>query len=349
MINIWWIGCQVYKNPLKSYKVIVKLIRRINKMIDIKKLVRAYKIDGKYVWDMFHPSWPSAGFNRFFKSHLLETQPVTGNEQTLRRLLIAITKRCPLQCEHCSEASTLNNKDVLSYEEFIEKIDPYVQKGVGQLIYSGGEPLNRFDDLLGFLAYFKDRCNQWIYTSAYGLTLEKALQLKKAGLDGAAISLDHHLEEGHNTFRGNKNSFHWVLEGIKNLHSAGVFVSINVCPSRDYIESGGVMKLIELVKNLEVPIINFLEPRSVGNYQDKDVELHQSHTDYLENLSNKFNFNRNYFTYPTILFPAAARKHMACGGGRLYMLLDYDGTLYPCPFCKVKITSFKPEIALCKA
>ena len=163
---------------------------------------------------------------------------------------------------------------------------------MGQLIYSGGEPLSRFEDLLKFLAHFKERCNQWVYTSAYGLTFEKAQQLKKAGLDGAAISLDHHLEEGHNTFRGNKNSYYWVLEGIKNLHATGIFVAINVCPSRHYIDSGGIPKLIDLAKKLEVPVVNILEPRAVGNYQDKDVELHQSHKDYLQNLSNKYNFNR---------------------------------------------------------
>ena len=71
MCNIWWIGCKIYRNPFTSFKVIVRLIRRISNMLDIKNLVRAYKIDGRYVWDMFHPSWPSAGFNRFYKSHLL--------------------------------------------------------------------------------------------------------------------------------------------------------------------------------------------------------------------------------------------------------------------------------------
>ncbi len=349
MCNIWWIGCKIYRNPFTSFKVIVRLIRRISNMLDIKNLVRAYKIDGRYVWDMFHPSWPSAGFNRFYKSHLLELQPVTGNEQTIRRLLIAITKRCPLQCEHCSEAATLYNRDALTFDEFIEKIEPFVQKGVGQLIYSGGEPLSRFEDLLKFLAHFKERCNQWVYTSAYGLTFEKAQQLKKAGLDGAAISLDHHLEEGHNTFRGNKNSYYWVLEGIKNLHATGIFVAINVCPSRHYIDSGGIPKLIDLAKKLEVPVVNILEPRAVGNYQDKDVELHQSHKDYLQNLSNKYNFNREYFAYPTFLFPAGTRKKMPCGGGKFYALLDYDGTLFPCPFCKVKITAHQTEVALCKA
>ena len=157
--NIWWVGCKVYRNPIRSFKVVAKLLRRFSNTIGSEKFVRAFKLDGRYSWDMFNPAWPSAGFNRFFKSHLLEIEPLHETELTLRRLLIAITKRCPLQCEHCSEAATLYNKDVLSYEKFIGLIEPYVEKGVGQLVYSGGEPLSRFDDLLKFLSHFKRRCN----------------------------------------------------------------------------------------------------------------------------------------------------------------------------------------------
>lgn len=67
LINIWWIGCKLYKNPFKSLRVVSKLLRGFKEMIGGKKLVRAFKIDGKYSWDMFNPSWPSEGFNRFSK------------------------------------------------------------------------------------------------------------------------------------------------------------------------------------------------------------------------------------------------------------------------------------------
>lgn len=347
--NIWWQGCLLYKNPIRSFRAVVKLVTRFNKLFGRKKLVRAFKLDGKYVWDMFNPAWPSAGFNNFFRTHLIETDAITGSEQILRRLLIAITKRCPLQCEHCSEAATLYQQDVLSYEQFVDRIEPFVQNGVGQLVYSGGEPLSRFEDLLKLLTHFKSRCDQWIYSSGYGLTAEKAVLLKKAGLNGAAISLDHHLEDAHNKFRGNKNSYHWVIEAIKNLQNAGIMVAVNSCPTKKYIESGELEKLVELCKQLNVPFVNLLEPRAVGNYQDMDVELHQPHKNTLEELSKKYNFNKAYFNYPTVLYPASFRKNAPCGGGRSYLLLDYDGTLYPCPFCKVRISVPKQNLALCEA
>jgi len=339
VINIWWVGLKLYKNPFTSLKVVRKLIRNFEEMIGNDKFVRAFKVDGKYNWDMFNPAWPSKGFDSFFKTHLLEVKPVTGEEQLLRRLLIAITKRCPLQCEHCSEADTLYQSDVLSYDELAQKIDGFVEKGVGQLVYSGGEPLSRYSDLIKLIKRYNKQCDQWIYTSAYGLTKEKAQQLKEAGLNGAAISLDHHLEEKHNSFRGNKNSFKWIMKGIKHLQNAGILVSINVCPTREYIEIKGPEEMIELARNKNIPIVNFLEPRAVGNYEGKEVELNDQEKSHLLELSKKYNFNKKYVEYPTVLFPAGYRKTLPCGGGRSYLLLDYDGTLYPCPFCKTKLPS----------
>jgi MoaA/NifB/PqqE/SkfB family radical SAM enzyme len=339
--NIWWLAVKLYGNPLVALQTTKTFIMRFSDLMGGKKLVRGFKVDGKYYWDMFNPGWPSQGFNAFYTAHLLEERQTTPPRPTLRRLLVAITKRCPLQCAHCSEAATLYQKDIMTVDQYIAKIDPFVRGGIGQIVYSGGEPLSRLDDMLEVIHHYKDRCDQWIYTSAFGLTANVASQLKKAGLDGAAISLDHFDEEGHNTFRGNKKSYFWVLEGIKHLLAEGIMVSINVCPSRELVESGGVEKIIELAKSLNVPVVNILEPRAVGNFEHKDVEFHPEHMDKMRSLSERFNFDPALVDYPTVLFPAAYRASVPCGGGRSYLMLDYDGTLYPCPFCKVKM----PKIA----
>ncbi len=116
----------------------------------------------KYYWDMFNPGWPSQGFNAFYTAHLLEERQTTPPRPTLRRLLVAITKRCPLQCAHCSEAATLYQKDIMTVDQYIAKIDPFVRGGIGQIVYSGGEPLSRLDDMLEVIHHYKDGCDQWI-------------------------------------------------------------------------------------------------------------------------------------------------------------------------------------------
>jgi MoaA/NifB/PqqE/SkfB family radical SAM enzyme len=349
LVNLFWIGLKLYKNPVRSLRVVTRLIYNFNKMIGGKTLVRAFKIDRKYAWDIFNPSWPSAGFNAFFKRHLIEIEATKEEQQTLRRLIVAITKRCPLACEHCSEAASLYQKDILSLEEYSARIDAFVAQGVGQLVFSGGEPLSRFDDLVHLLERYQRKCDQWVYSSGFGLTLERAFALKEAGLNGMAISLDHYDPDAHNQFRGNSKSFYWVEQSIENCQKAGILVALNVCPSRELVDERGLEKLIEWAKSKQIPIINILEPRKVGNYQDKDVLLTETQLQHLWQLSEQYNFTKSLKAYPTVLFPAGFRKNQSCGGGKSYVFLDFDGELYPCPFCKLPMPKKAVDYSLCEA
>ncbi len=335
IINVWWIGTKAYGHPLKSFQVVAAMLKRIDRMFDGKMFVRAFKINKKYVLHAYHPAWPSRAFNSFFISRLHEIEPISKNHTSLRRLFVAITKQCPLQCEHCSEAETLYQQDILSYDELKDRIESFVHRGVSQLVYSGGEPLSRFHDLEKLVSYFQKDCDQWIYTSGYGLTAHKAKTLKRAGLRGAAISLDHHLEDYHNDFRGSDKSFSWVLEALRNFNDAGIMTALNVCPTKRYITSFDFEDYMKLAKKLQVPIINIIEPRSVGNYSGKNVELDWEHKDLLLRICYKYNFNKALRDFPTVVYPAVFGKSLPCGGGRSYLFLDFDGKVYPCPFCKV--------------
>lgn len=349
LFNIWWLGTRVYGHPGKALRVMTTLMRIFENMNGRRKPYRAFRINGKYVRGMFNPPWPSRAFNSFFTSQLHEIEPISDNHTSLRRLLIAITKKCPLQCEHCSESETLYQDDVLSFDQLRNRIEPFVKQGVGQLVFSGGEPLSRFDDLTKLLNYFRKDCDQWIYSSGYGLTLQKARALKQAGLNGAAISLDHHLEECHNKFRGNSKSFFWVKEAIANCQAVGIMTALNMCPTKDYIQQFDLNDYAKLAKELNVPQINILEPRSVGNYKGKNVELDLEHREKLYALSDKYNFDQSLIDFPTLSFPAAHRRSLPCGGGRSYLFLDFDGKLYPCPFCKVQVSGVSLKEKACLA
>lgn len=349
LFNIWMQGFRLYRNIAKTNQAVKRLLvqaKKVSAGADVKK---GYKINGKYGWNMFHPLWPSKSFNRFFYHHLEEVMPSGNQTGTLRRLLVAITKKCPLQCEHCSEGETLNQKDILSKEEYREKIQSLLSYGVSQIVYSGGEPLNRFNDLCEIIGTFKEDCSQWIYTSGYGLTLKKAMQLKKAGLEGAAISLDHYDPSAHNDFRRNKKSFDWVEKAVKNCQAAGIVVSINVCTTKDFIRENAMPPFMDLMKRWGVSMVNVLEPRAVGHYSNQDVELNEAEKDYLAETYYAYNCFKAYRDYPSIAYPGLSRKQVSCGGGKSYLLLDYDGTLRPCPFCKTPMKLSEKPKELCEA
>ena len=347
--QLYFIALQLYRHPRKAWQALQKLLHHGEGVTAGHKLRKAFRINGKYGWDMFHPLWPSPAFNRFFYHHYEELVPSGKRIGVLRRLLVALTKKCPLQCAHCSEWDTLNQADVLSREEMEAKIQSMVDYGVSQIVYSGGEPLNRFEDLCYLVKRFRANNSQWIYTSGYGLTLEKAQRLQLAGLEGVAISLDHHDANAHNQFRGNHKSFAWVEKAIAHCQQAGLLVSVNVCPTKEYIAAKGIAPLLDLLKEWQVPVVNVLEPRAVGHFAGKDVELNPEEKTYLEKQFYRYSFDPAYDAHPILTYPALARKHIPCGGGVSYLLLDYDGTLRPCPFCKTPIQLKDNREALCEA
>ncbi len=85
ILQIWWLGVRLYRDPAVAFRATVKMVRRFSELNGRNKLVRAYKLNGTYAWDMFNPAWPSQGFNRFFTTHLREVVPAQGNSQSLCR------------------------------------------------------------------------------------------------------------------------------------------------------------------------------------------------------------------------------------------------------------------------
>lgn len=107
-----------------------------------------------------------------------------------RWLLAELTYACPLQCPYCSNPLDYANYSTeLSTEDWKRVLTEARQMGAVQLGFSGGEPLTRPDlvELVQHarsLGYYSN-----LITSGYGLTEEKIMQLKAAGLDHIQISI----------------------------------------------------------------------------------------------------------------------------------------------------------------
>lgn len=107
-----------------------------------------------------------------------------------RWLLAELTYACPLQCPYCSNPlDYANYREELGTEDWRRVLSQARQLGAVQLGFSGGEPLIRQDlpELVAHarqLGYYSN-----LITSGYGLTEDKILQLKRAGLDHIQISI----------------------------------------------------------------------------------------------------------------------------------------------------------------
>ena len=139
-----------------------------------------------------------------------------GAGKKLTTVIFAITSRCRLGCRHCYEWHNIASAEKLSYEDLSGIVKKLKGNGVRHIQISGGEPLERFEDLLRLIEETGTGCETWLLTSGYGLTPEKAVQLKQAGLTGADISLDSFDESEHNKSRNNPESFFWAKEAARN-------------------------------------------------------------------------------------------------------------------------------------
>lgn len=104
-------------------------------------------------------------------------------------LLAELTYRCPLQCPYCSNPLDFAKQgQELTTEQWFKVMQEAREMGAAQIGFSGGEPLVR-QDLAELIAEAR-RLGFYtnLITSGIGLTKEKIIAFKEAGLDHIQIS-----------------------------------------------------------------------------------------------------------------------------------------------------------------
>lgn len=337
-INILWEAFKLYKNPVTSFGKLKALLKMRNQYRNDGQLQKYFYANKKYYFNYNAPGWPSLAFNRYV-DHLLKKTEVTGST-SLHTLIFAITKKCGFKCEHCCEWEALNKPEILSREDILQVVNNFYNKGISQVQLSGGEPLNRLDDIIYLLNNSPRPLNFWIYTTGYNLNFEKAKLLKENGLSGITISLDHWDAAMHDSFRGKQGSFQRALNAISYAVENNLLVTLSICATRRFINDDNLYRYAKLAKEIGVTFIQVLEPKAVGHYQGLDVLLQKSHTDILEKFYENMNYNKDYKAYPIVAYHGYYSRRVGCSGsGKDYLYVDTDGDVHNCPFCQRKIFS----------
>lgn len=106
-----------------------------------------------------------------------------------RGLIAELTYRCPLHCPYCSNPIELaRSARELTTKEWVRVLREATELGVLHVGLTGGEPLSRKDLPELVSAAREAGLYTNLLTSAVGLTMERARQLKTAGLDSIQIS-----------------------------------------------------------------------------------------------------------------------------------------------------------------
>jgi MoaA/NifB/PqqE/SkfB family radical SAM enzyme len=338
-INVLLLNLIYYKNPVKAFRSLNRLRKLRSDLRGNRPAVKYAKTDNKYYFIFNAPGFPSKAFNQYVLNNIKKADE-DNDEINLDTIVFGITKKCGYQCEHCFEWDALNKPETLTRDDLSSIINSFQRFGITQVQLSGGEPLNRFDDIIYVLQNIKKNTEVWLYTSGYHFTVERAAALKHEGLAGVTVSLDHWIPELHNRFRGRENAFEWAEKAVANARTKGLIVCLSLCATKDFISRDNLVQYAELAKQWGVSFIQVLEPKAVGHYAGKDVFINAEQVQILEDFFMQYNYNKAYRSYPLIVYHGFYSRHIACGGGaRHYVYVDTDGDVHNCPFCQHKIFS----------
>lgn len=336
-IQLYRIMYKMTANPYKALKLIHQFRKKYKSIFGENLMGKVSKVGNKYYWRLGSPGFPSKASIKMYENELSRLLP-SPSDVGMRTLFIAITKQCPLNCEHCFEWNNLNEKDILQTRDIIQIVYKYQDFGTTQIMFSGGEPILRINDLCEILKAARPGTDFWVITSGLGLDIENARKLKAAGLTGVMVSLDHHKASMHNNFRGNVNVYNWALQAVANANEEGLVTAFALCATKSFVTHENLTAYMNLAKNLGVSFVQILEPRATGRYFGKDVMLGNEEIELLDKTYLKYNSSNACKEYPIINYLGYHQRIVGCfGGGNRFFYIDADGDAHLCPFCKNKI------------
>jgi MoaA/NifB/PqqE/SkfB family radical SAM enzyme len=162
------------------------------------------------------------------------TPAATGSGDLGAPLYIAwqVTNECDLACLHCIEESGPGKafRDELDEAQVFKFLEQVVEAQVPYMSFSGGEPTLHplFFEMVAYVCGRNSRLK--IETNGHGLSVEKCERLKSLGVQAVQVSLDGASRETFNRMRV-RGDFDVAIQGIRNLHAAGVPVEINYSPT----------------------------------------------------------------------------------------------------------------------
>jgi cyclic pyranopterin phosphate synthase len=272
--------------------------------------------------------------------------------RSMRDLRISVTDRCNFRCTYCMPKQVFNSKyqflvrdDLLSFEEITRLAKVFVNNGVRKLRLTGGEPLLRknLDVLITELSAIPDVEDIALTTNASLLTLDKAKQLKSAGLHRITVSLDAINQDTFMKMNDMKVSVQKVLDGIDNARSAGFeSVKVNMVVQKGVNEED-ILPMAEYFKGTD-NILRFIEFMDVGNTNGWNMQQVVSGQEIVDRIQQKFPMQP---TDPNYKGEVAKRWRYEDGSGEIGVItsvtqafcgdcnrlrLSAEGSIYTCLF-----------------
>jgi radical SAM protein with 4Fe4S-binding SPASM domain len=283
----------------------------------------------------------------------LAYSPTASASETFIPLVISwnLTRKCNLKCPHCYiNATTQELINELTTEEAKTLIDQICEVSRPLLILSGGEPLLR-----------KDVFELVRYGAAKGLKMGlgsngsliddvAAKKLKDSGIETVSISLDSHIPEQHDEFRGVSGSWEKAVRAIKALRENGVLVQVNTTVTQqNYDQIDDIMSLAETL-GVENFHLFFLVPTGRGvKIADISPAKYESmiKTTFAKAAKHKLNVRPScapqFMRIAKDMGLDMRRWIRGCIAGLYYCRVYPNGDITPCPYLPIKLGNIREK------
>jgi PqqA peptide cyclase len=253
-------------------------------------------------------------------------------------LLLELTYRCPLHCAFCYNPTNFaQTTNELATEDWLRVLREARAMGAVQLGLSGGEPLLR-DDLetivaeahqLGF--YIN------LVTSGVGLTEQRIVALKQAGLDHIQLSFQDSTREM-NDFLSSTKTFELKSRVAKLIKRHDYPMVLNVVLHRLNIDH--VAEILEMAERMQADYVELANAQYYGwAWHNRDQLLpSRAQVAQAEQVTKEFrarvgNSMRVLFVVPDYF--EARPKPCMNGLGSIFMTVTPDGTALPCHAARI--------------
>jgi len=257
-------------------------------------------------------------------------------------LMLHLTGRCNLRCQHCYMNGSPNRQEQLPFEWIVETLGIAPSLGISTLFLTGGEPLlyPQFIDIAR-IASSIEGVSTTVCTNATLIRQHHANLFASLGLN-VHVSIDGG-SDYHDSFRNSEGAFQQAVNGIRLLIEAGVPVTIVTTVTQknfnQFLQIADWAKNVGAQRLLVQPLLNLGRGSSIQQQQltseQLNILIYQTsdfaHSSKGQITASIIGFNKQFL----LAHPCAA---YICNGNKCHrhvsaeikkVIVREDGTILP--------------------
>jgi len=263
-----------------------------------------------------------------------------GHDFKLEELTFEITKKCPMNCIHCSSEGGVKANREFTLEEIKQIINQAIELGTNHINLSGGEPIV-FPHFIDLCRFIKDKglvldvysCgNQNENGSLTPLKENLFKELKEIEVDKIIFSIHSSIEPLHDQITKKSGSYSNLIFSIKKSVDFGLFTELHFVPTK--INYRSLPEILKLARTLKVKCLSILRfvPQGRGRINKDILEIKDDDILKLKTIlidlrnNNQKEFLRIGSPFNCFQFPNSP----VCTAGITKAIIKPDGYVYPC-------------------